>query len=71
MWILIGDAAVNLNAVSAISMQGDHLYIEYTDGTLTNVSYNSEPECLQQYKHLLQLLGITEDLGGEIVRGDE
>ncbi len=67
-WICVGEATVlNLDNITDVTKQADHLLFETSDGKVIEVVYNSEPEARDAIMKIINLLGVTTEVGGEII----
>lgn len=70
-WISVGEATtLNMDKVTAVTKQADHIIYETDDSKVIEVVYNSEPEARDAIVKLINYLGVDLELGGELVESD-
>ena len=67
-WICVGEATVlNLDNITDVTKQADHLIFETSDGKVIEVVYNSDPESRDAIMQILNHLDVATEIGGEII----
>jgi hypothetical protein len=70
-WICIGESTIlDLDKVTAVTKQADHILYETDDSKVIEVVYNSEPEAKDAIVKLIGYLGVNCELGGEIIESE-
>lgn len=72
MIIIIAGRVFNLQHCKAVTKHEDHLILDWNDATLTDISFNSEPECMDAFRTVVSLMNPTVEVeAGEVIQNDE
>lgn len=70
-WISVGKATIlNLDKVTDVTKQADHIIYETDDSKIIEVVYNSEPEARDAIVNLIKYFGVDLELGGEVLESE-
>ena len=70
-WISVGKATIlNLDKVTDVTKQADHIIYKTDDSKIIEVVYNSEPEARDAIVNLIKYLGVDLELGGEVLESE-